>query len=296
MAIAVRDHLSNTPEHIEEAAKAIGKGHRQAVFRAIYHHKSPIKTVSDIVAVTGLPRTRVLQCGSDLAKRTIVTQTKKGGETAYEMITFFQVNKAKILRLARDPKALNAWPTKRKNLIAAPLPLTVRLPTLGADVRNLTIDEIPNFDRIKSIPVGDSLSKEISEEHFKRGIQNILGDAGQFKDWGGENCDLFSSRLRVDGQRRNAAFAFKGPGQSGRLVPGRMGKNGDQAQRLFTLPAEVFVAQHWREIDPSVIELMRVLAVAKSLSTGKPVWICIIDGQDSERLRKGYPREFSAQI
>ena len=44
--IQVRDHLSNTPEHIEELARALGRGQRLAVFQAIYRGKKRVKTVS----------------------------------------------------------------------------------------------------------------------------------------------------------------------------------------------------------------------------------------------------------
>jgi hypothetical protein len=138
------------------------------------------------------------------------------------------------------------------------------------------------------------LSATISEDDFKRGVQSIIGEIGTFKDWGGEKSDLYSTRLRVSGKRRAAAFAFKGPGQKGRLVLGRMGKNGDQALRLFQEEADVFIVQHWREIDSSVIDLMRRLAVAKSATNGQPLWYGVIDGQDSERLRLAYPSKFKS--
>ena len=56
---------------------------------------------------------------------------------------------------------------------------------------------------------------------------------------------LSSTRLRIEGERRAAAFAFKGPGKTGRLTPRKMGKNGDQIQRLSKCPAEVFLIQYW---------------------------------------------------
>jgi hypothetical protein len=46
-------------------------------------------------------------------------------------------------------------------------------------------------------------------------------------------------------------------------VPGRIGNNGDQMQRRFEDEAEVFFVQHWREIKPSVTELMHSLTVTK---------------------------------
>jgi hypothetical protein len=138
-----------------------------------------------------------------------------------------------------------------------------------------------------------SLPKTMTENEFKHGIQAIVGEPGEFKDWGGEKSDLYSTRLRMNGKRLAAAFAFKGPGEKGKLVPGRMGKNGDQAQRLFQEDADVFIVQHWREIDPSVIDLLRNLAIAKSVTTGKRIWYGTIDGNDSERLRIAYPKKFN---
>jgi len=96
----------------------------------------------------------------------------------------------------------------------------------------------------------------------------------------------------MNGKRLAVAFGFKGPGEKRALVPGRMGKNGDQMLRLFQEEADVFFVQHWRDIKPSVIELMRNLAVAKWATTGKRVWYGIIDGQDSERLRLAYAPKF----
>jgi hypothetical protein len=96
----------------------------------------------------------------------------------------------------------------------------------------------------------------------------------------------------VAGARRAAAFAFKGPGQPGRLTIARMGKNGDQGPRLFQEPAAVFIVQHWREIDPEVLSLLHSLAIARSATSGQPIWYGVIDGQDSDRIRLAYPDAF----
>ena len=99
--------------------------------------------------------------------------------------------------------------------------------------------------------------------------------------------------LRIEGKRRSTAFAFKGPGLRAKLVPGKMGKNGDQIQRMFQQDARVFFAQHWREIDPSVLKDMLAHAILKSgQHGGEVIYYGIISGQDSERLRKAYPKKF----
>src|SRR5713101_823278 len=115
MTIPVRDSLSNENEHIEAAAKVIGKGqHRADVFSAIYYGKRRVKRVSALMAATSLSRVRVLQEGGRLAKRGIVNQVKVDGEVGYEKIGFFDAHKAKVLKLASNPDALAAYPTKRK--------------------------------------------------------------------------------------------------------------------------------------------------------------------------------------
>jgi hypothetical protein len=290
--LQVRDHLSNTPEHIEELARALGKGQRLAVFKAIYRGKRRVKTVGELMKATGLSHVRVLQLAGELADRGFVEQEKIDGETAYRTIRFFQVNKRKVLQSNGNPKALEKLATKRRMKLTVRLPRTVRLSTKGANVARLTIDDIDTFAAVRDVPHGASMPKSVSEDEFKGGIQAVIGQVGDFKDWPGENSDLYTSRLKVDGKRVTAAFAFKGPGQPGKLTPGRMGKNGDQAQRMFQLDADVFVAQHWREIEPSVVETMRIYAVAKSIATGKLIRYVVIDGQDSERLRQAYPKKF----
>jgi hypothetical protein len=239
-----------------------------------------------------LTRLRVLQEGRALAKKSIVHQSKKNGDTAYEMIDFFQAHKQQILSLAIDKKKLERLPTKRKH---APPQTQIKLtvPANRAKAKAVTIDDVDTFRAVKEIIKSeDSLSAEISEEQFKQGIQAIVGEPGQFKDWGGEKSDLFTSRIVINGKRLQAAFAFKGPGLKAKLVPGKMGKNGDQALRLFQEPAEAFFVQHWQSIDASVNALMQSLALAKSAMTGCTIFYGTIDGKDSERLRLAYPKKF----
>jgi hypothetical protein len=112
------------------------------------------------------------------------------------------------------------------------------------------------------------------------------------KDWGGESNDIFTTRITVGGRRRRAAFALKGPAKTGPLVPGMMGKNGDQIQRLFTSPAQVFFVQYEGEIKESVVHLMSQLALAKA-ATEREVFYGVIDLKDTYRLRLAYPSAFS---
>jgi hypothetical protein len=84
---------------------------------------------------------------------------------------------------------------------------------------------------------------------------------------------------------------LKGPAKTGPLVPGKMGKNGDQIQRLLNSPATVFVTQYEGEVRESVYHLMEELAKAKAILGGTIYWT-IIDDDATKRLRKAYPRAF----
>jgi len=75
-----------------------------------------------------------------------------------------------------------------------------------------------------------------------------------------------------------------------------MGKNGDQIQRLFRAPAEIFLVQHWSQIDESILDLMKNLAISKSLNEqGKTIYYGIIDGQDTQRIMAAYPQHFPVE-
>ncbi|GIW52806.1 MAG: hypothetical protein KatS3mg081_2161 [Gemmatimonadales bacterium] len=294
MVQPVSDVGSNAEENIAHAAKVLGRStHRRSIFEAIYTGKRRAKKVSDLMRVTGLPRRRVLDAGKRLADNRLVKTTKLDGETAYEKIDFFQSNKRRILSLASSPARLAAFPTKRNPRPAAAF--TIRMSGQRARIEQVTVDDIESFRRVRSVkkPLPE-LGNEYSEEDFKLGMQRILGEPGRFKDWGGEVADLFTTKCWFRHRRRPLALALKGPGTKGKLTPGKMGKNGDQIQRLFEAPAEVFLIQYCRQIDSSVLTQMQQLAVAKSLMTGTRVYYGVIDGSDSRRLVTAYRDKFNS--
>jgi hypothetical protein len=78
--------------------------------------------------------------------------------------------------------------------------------------------------KVANIAPGATKLAGLSEKVFKKGIQKIIGEKGVFKDWGGESSDLMSSSLRFKGKKVRVAFAFKGPGQPGKLTIAKMGR------------------------------------------------------------------------
>jgi hypothetical protein len=159
------------------------------------------------------------------------------------------------------------------------------------------VDDIVSFKAVRMISdANDTKIKTMSEKTFKAGIARILKEDGEFKDWGGETNDLSTTRLRVTPSKRIAvAFAFKGPGTSGKLTPGKMGKNGDQIQRLFQSPVEVFLVQYWAQVADSVREQMAAFARIKAIATGKKIQYGVIDGQDTARIVAAYPSAFKVK-
>lgn len=293
VALNVSDARSNPADQIAHAVEVLGRAkQRIAVFKAIYHGKKRIKTVNEIATATGLDRIRVLQEGRRLADNEIVTQIRAAGVTAYEKDRFYSAQKGKILRLVQDPAAFAGFPTKTHPRATLPKTLTINLPRPRIQARYITIDDLDSFCRVRSIQVEPGDYAPIAEARFKAGVTWILGEGGQFKDWGGERNDLYTSRVRVSGKRLLTAFAFKGPATTGILTPRKMGKNGDQIQRLFKTAASVFIVQYWGQIAETVTEQMEEFAKAKSAVEAAVIYFGVIDGDDSNRLVHAYPTAF----
>jgi len=293
MPLSVSDARSNASDQIAHAVEVLGYSRqRLAVFKAIYRGKKRIKTVNEIAIAICLDRIRVLQEGKRLADNQIVKQIRAAGITAYEKDPFYATQKKKILRLVQDPVAFSNLPTKTRPRPLWSNDVSIRIPKLHIKVRSITIDDIDSFHRVARIRTEPSEYTAMLESRFKNGIAKILNEGGQFKDWGGERYDLYTNRVRISGRRLPAAFAFKGSGTRGILTPRLMGKNGDQIQRLFKTAASVFLVQYWGQVAESIVEQMAEFAKAKSAVEGSPVFYGVIDGDDSTRLLKAYPKAF----
>lgn len=301
MSTDVSDFKSNKNDQIAHAADAIGRSDaRRRVFEAVYRGKRKVKTVREIADTTRLSRKQVLNAGKPLVHNAVVEQTKQDGDTAYAKHAVYGAHKATILRLASDPLKRAALPTKtnpagRATSRLAVQTIKIKVPrNLAPDVQHVTVDDIASFSKVRKVQVSDVSITPMLENTFKQGIQRIIDEPGKFKDWGGEKNDLWTSRLVVKRTRVPTAFAFKGPGMTGTLTPGKLGKNGDQLQRLMLdTEADVFLVQYWSQVAQSVHEQMYALAIARSiLRGGASVTYGIIDGTDSARLIKAYPDEF----
>ncbi|WP_315831743.1 hypothetical protein [Bradyrhizobium prioriisuperbiae] len=291
MVVAVNDIRSNPHEQIAHAVAVLKRSAGlQEMFEAICKGGAKPKTVTRLMATTGRSHVNVLQLGGKLADAQLVQKTKVGGETAYAKDRYLASKRAMIQRLIKDPKKLAKLPTKYspRQSVAASVKITV--PHAKIQIREVTVDDFDQFSKVKKIK--SAPKKVVSERAFKDGILKLIGDSGKFQDWGGEPNDLYTTKLRHRGVRRPMAFAFKGPATTGELTPKKLGKNGDQIQRLFLSPAEVFIVQYHDHVGQAAIEQMKAFASLNSVREGKVIWYGVIDGDDTNRLIAAYPRHF----
>lgn len=293
MSTNVSNPSGDRQDKIANAARVLGRSKdRKKIFIAIYTGKKKVKTISDISTLSGIKNhIRVLQETKRLYSEDIIHLAEKvDGETAYQKIDFYTHNRHKILALASNKKKLESFPTKVTPQIAGKA-IKISLPKKFIDVRHITIDEVDSFAKVSKHKKVGSL-QPMYEKKFKQGLKNIIGETGSFNDWGGETDDLYSTRLKIGGRRFPVAFGLKGKATKGVLTPKKLGKNGDQIQRLFRSPAEVFLVQYHGQIDQSVIEQMKNFAIAKSATIGQRIYFGVIDGEDSQRLLMAYVNKF----
>jgi len=281
-------------DKIANAAKVLGRSEdRKKVFLAIYTGKKKQKTITEISKISGITnKVRVLQETKKLYSEDIIQKAEKVyGETTYQKIDFYTHNKHKIISLAANKKKLDSFPT-RVSPKASSSVFNISLPQKLVNVEEVTIDDIDSFKKVKTILSSSVKSKPIYEKKFKLGLKKILGEEGKFTDWGGETDDMFTNRILLKGKRISTSFGLKGRGTKGTLTPRKMGKNGDQIQRLFRSSASIFFVQYYSLIDPSIMEQLKQFAIAKSAIENRKIYYGIIEGIDTQRIIKAYPEKF----
>ncbi|QPL48037.1 methyltransferase [Halomonas sp. A40-4] len=126
----------------------------------------------------------------------------------------------------------------------------------------------------------------VSEQAIKELICWLLGEYSVPSDWGGEESDVLSANLLVDGYRHTGAFLLKGPARFHPMKPTDLGKNGDQLYRLFNIPAQIYVVQHCHTIGAAVRKQAEAFALARSFVS--PCRIVFMDGFTTARLLRAH--------
>lgn len=292
----VSDLGSNMEENVERWAKRIKpNGAKFKVLKAIYSSKKHEWSINEIADRAGLKPKAASEGAKGLYDLLLLTR-KSGNPLRYSKRSDVTPEKRKLISLIRDRKRIAEISTKRR-----PLSTLQRKRSSGfmtGRAIHVTIDDIDSFSRVKRIDseqVPEVLDPpRLPEEIFKNGIENILGERTRLKDWGGENLDIYSTKLVIKGRRIAAGFALKGPAKTGALTPKKMGANGDQIDRLLSQSIDIAVVQYEGDVAPSIPSLLEKLARDKARSENKNIYYCVINLLDSYRLRMAYRDAFSS--
>jgi hypothetical protein len=179
----------------------------------------------------------------------------------------------------------------RPYVLADPIEPTRELTWYWANRREVHIEQIDNFTNVRAEPRPAEqelqVLRSIPETDIKTAFAEILTEPDIPLDWGRERSNLYTTQVRIDGQRLSAAFAFKGPAGGSAVRPmtfAQLGKNGDQIERLFSEPADLLVLQHCHSITTPVRTMMRAFACQLM----NPRLCCVIDGYDILRVLRAY--------
>ena len=298
--VHIRNIGGDWNEQIIHAVKSIGNSKlRLEVFLAICKGKKKEKSVSWIKENTSLKNNkRVTEEAIKLVKDEVITQLehKIDGETVYTKVDFLCTHKNKIEKLVKNKKLRNSIHTKYNPQITLPsklIKINLKISPKTVKTKTISIQDIDEFSKIKKTKsMGYDLEK--NEDHVKELFKKIIGEKGTFNDWPGEKNDLFTY-VKLNGKRIPAAFAFKGKSKKSisKLRPKDMGKNGDQVERLFTSPAEIFFVQFVGQIDESMVKTMEDQSTLKSHYTNKMIYYGVIDGSDTSKIFAKYTNNTS---
>ena len=289
----VSDSKSHAQDQIAFVARTIGRSKaRRRVFEYVYRGKKKTKTFPEICRALKSNQKTIYNAAKHLAKNHIIHQVRVEGETAYQKDSFLDAHKRTILSLAGSKEKLAKYSTSTNPQGSRTSMVIFKVPRKLIRATLVTIDDVDSFARARGIATPPTVAVDILEDDIKRGVQKVIKEPGTFRHWPGERNDVYTTRVTFRGKRMGAAFAFKGRGTRKKLTPRDMGKTGNQIQRLFTSPAELFFVQYVGQIDESVVEQMHTAAVSKSYSTGKEIYYGIIDGADTMRLITAYPKSF----
>src|SRR5205823_8871206 len=94
------------------------------------------------------------------------------------------------------------------------------------------------------------------EDTIIRAFAEIIGESYVPNHWAGENQDLYTSRILLNGQRVQASIAFNGPGK----VPAKetrlsdLGARGNQLLKMMRISSsKLFVLQSVKPVSEDIV-------------------------------------------
>jgi len=293
--IHVRNVGGDKHDQIYSAYESIGASkQRLEVFLAICKGSKKEKSVTWIRENTTLKNNkRVTEETKKLADDEVIIQLehKVDGETGYKKVDFLCKHKKAVLKLINDKHARENFATKinpKIKFTKKSIGIKLTLPKVGIKTQPISIQKIDEFSKIKNIKSMD-YDLEKNEDDIKALFKKIAGEKGKFTDSPVEKNDLLTY-LTMNGKKFLIAFAFKGKSKKRikKLRPMDMGKNGDQVERLFSSPAEIFFVQFVGQMHELMLSKMEEQATLKSHYTGKKIYYGIIDGNDTSKIFSQY--------
>jgi hypothetical protein len=185
-----------------------------------------------------------------------------------------------------DECTIRAVPFAVGDLIYGHAPLASALSS-GLELRPEEIDQFSEMDQEWKPPKAEfERMRDVAEHAIKALLCDLLGEYTVPKDWGGEESDVFSANLTVNGTRNTGAFLLKGPSRFHPMIPTDLGKNGDQLYRLFNIPADIFIVQHCHTIGAAVRKQAEAYAFQRAFT--KPCRVVFMDGFATARLLRAH--------
>jgi DNA-binding GntR family transcriptional regulator len=290
----VIDIDSNYEENLARWGSALGSpGLKRRLFDKVYSSKRSEYTAEELADALNVTPKRVTEAAASLKHSSLLETRKQAGRVVVVKVGRIHALKRKILALALNKRKRDALPTKRRTQVV----VKASRPNSFGRTASLSVDDIDDFKRVRNVhrdSVPEALEPaRLSEKVFKEGLREIIKERARLKDWGGEEVDLFTTNLQIQGKRYPAGFALKGPAKSGPLTPAKMGVNGDQIDRLVNAPIQVAVVQYEGDIAVSVHSLIERLCREKAMTQQKNIYFCLINLLDSYRLRMAYKKQFA---
>ncbi len=147
------------------------------------------------------------------------------------------------------------------------------------------VDQFEGVDwAVRLRPADLAVLKAVSEEQTKTWLAEILGEPEVPKDWGGEQYDLWTDRITLNGKHVQAAIALKGPAKFHPMTVADLGKNGDQISRLAQTAADLLVVQHCHAVTAQVVHVLHAYAA----NPANPRRYLVIDGYDTVRILRHF--------
>ena len=295
MSQPVSDVGSNLQENLERWSQALARGgNKLDVFNVVYSSKRKQWSAKEISQALGgaVHPYEVPHIAKKLVGDGILHQVAGSWPVIYTKIHEIQHYKRRILALAKNAVRRRSLPTKRKPQGTVNVRVFSRSFASGRALA-ITINDIDQFARVRRNRKSLPKLRPLPEKQFKRGLCQLLGEAGRFPDSGVERDDLFTNQLTIKGKRHTAAFALKGPGlRTNTMTPANWGKRGNQIQKLVSAPADVFILQAEKQFDEDSLEQLQNFVAHKANQQHRTLYYGHIDRTDSVRLRCAYPNAF----